>query len=243
MPPDLAEKVIVAGLIVAAVGLWLAMPQRKAWLANIAGFAAAVGLLAIVRAAGAPSGDMSDRVLFWIFATGAVGCGLLMITSRDPVHGALWFAVSTLSVCGLFLQLRAPFLAAATVIVYAGAIIVTFMFVIMLAQQAGATLYDQRARLPLPAICVSFFVLGALIMNLERWRESRPGAPAATAAAAAAGQPDAVPQSPAAYGSLRTLGRTLFGEHLFAVEVAGTLLLIATVGAIALAPRRTQGTL
>ena len=241
MPLDLTEKIILTGLIVSAVGLWLAMPQRAAWLANLAGFAAAVGLLAIVRSSGAPAGEFSDRMLFWVFATGAVACGLLMITSRDPVHGALWFAVATLSVCGLFLQLRAPFLAAATVIVYAGAIIVTFMFVIMLAQQGGATVYDQRARLPLPAICVSFFVLGALVVNLDRWHEGRVAA-AAEVATASDVQAGAL-QATASYGGLHALGRTLFGDYLFAVELAGTLLLVATVGAIALAPRRTQGTL
>jgi NADH-quinone oxidoreductase subunit J len=239
VPPDIAENVIVVGLLASAVGLWLAVPQRAAWLANAAGFVAAVGLLAIVRSSGAPAGEMSDRVLFWVFAIGAVSCSLLMITSRDPVHGALWFAVATLSVCGLFLQLRAPFLAAATVIVYAGAIIVTFMFVIMLAQQGGATVYDQRARLPLPAICVSFFVLGALIVNLQRWDEGR----AATEAAIIDGVQAAELQASASYGGLHALGRTLFGDYLFAVELAGTLLLVATIGAIALAPRRTQGTL
>ena len=71
-----------------------------------------------------------------------------MITSRNPVYAALWFALATLSTCGLFLLQSAPFLAAATIIVYAGAIIVTFLFVIMLAQQAGATVYDQRSRQP-----------------------------------------------------------------------------------------------
>jgi NADH-quinone oxidoreductase subunit J len=237
----IAEKIIAAGLVIAAVGLWLAMPQRTARLANFAGFAAAVGLLAIVRTFGAPAGGATDRVLFWIFASGAVACGLLMITCRDPVHGALWFAVATLSVCGLFLQLQAPFLAAATVIVYAGAIIVTFMFVIMLAQQSGVNVYDRRARLPLPAICVSFFVLGAMTVNLARWHEAHAAATTATAAAAVEGA-DAL-QKEASYGGLHALGRTLFGEYLFAVELAGTLLLIATIGAIALAPRRTQGTL
>ena len=70
--PDFANHVIVAGLIVSAIGLWLAMPQRKAWLANVAGFASAVGLLAIVRASGAPAGDISDRVLFRGIDAGAI---------------------------------------------------------------------------------------------------------------------------------------------------------------------------
>ena len=68
-----------------------------------------------------------------------------MITDKNPVYSALWFALVTLAVCGLFLLNSAPFLAASTIIVYAGAIIVTFLFVIMLAQQSGPTAgYDQQ---------------------------------------------------------------------------------------------------
>ena len=91
----------------------------------------------------------------------------LMITSRKPVYAALWFAMVTFSTCGLFLLQSAPFLAAATIIVYAGAIIVTFLFVMMLAQQAGATTYDQRAREPLLAAVAAFLLLGALIYVLQ----------------------------------------------------------------------------
>ena len=83
-----------------------------------------------------------------------------MITNRNPVYSALWFALVTLSVCGLFLVAVAPFLAAATVIVYAGAIVVTFVFVIMLAQQSGATVYDQRSRQPFLATVSAFLLLG-----------------------------------------------------------------------------------
>jgi NADH-quinone oxidoreductase subunit J len=172
------------------------------------------------------------------------------------VHGALWFAVATLCVCGLFLLLSAPFLAAATIIVYAGAIIVTFMFVIMLAQQGGATAYDQRPRLPLPGSLVSFFVLGALAFTLLDWQEN---AKSAAADGAAQGpelvaarndepsddedRPVATKVTPEEAGSLQTLGRTLFVDYLFAVELGGTLLLVATIGAIALAPRRQRGNL
>ena len=121
------------------------------------------------------------------------------------------------------------------------------MFVIMLAQQSGVNVYDRRARLPLPAICVSFFVLGAMTMNLVRWHEAHAAsalAPSTTTAAAtdAAANLAALQKEPS-YGGLHALGRTLFGEYLFAVELAGTLLLIATIGAIALAPRRQRGNL
>jgi NADH-quinone oxidoreductase subunit J len=247
--PDLAQKLIVAGLAFAALGLWLAVSQRTAALRLVAAAGSALGMLAVVAALDGPGGDLADQALFWLFAGGAILGGVLMITGRDPVHGALWFAVATLCVCGLFLELSAPFLAAATVIVYAGAIIVTFMFVIMLAAQGGATAYDQRPRLPV----TSFFVLGALMFALLDWQQ-RPQFDSADegptlAAAMGAVDPDAdgvaeeVPVTPQQAATLQTLGRTLFGHYLFAVELGGTLLLIATIGAIALAPRRQRGNL
>jgi NADH-quinone oxidoreductase subunit J len=247
--PDLAQKLIVAGLAFAALGLWLATSQRTAALRLVAAAGSALGMLAVVAALDGPGGDLADQALFWLFAGGAILGGVLMITGRDPVHGALWFAVATLCVCGLFLELSAPFLAAATVIVYAGAIIVTFMFVIMLAQQGGASTYDQRPRLPLAGSLTSFFVLGALMFALLDWQE-RPTADAADdgpALIAATGDADAVRAdarvTPQQAASLQTLGRTLFGHYVFAVELGGTLLLIATIGAIALAPRRQRGNL
>jgi NADH-quinone oxidoreductase subunit J len=244
--PDLAQKLIVAGVALAALGLWLAASQRAAALRLVAAAGSAVGLLTVVAALDGPGGTLTSQALFWLFASGAIVGGLLMITGRDPVHCALWFAVATLCVCGLFLELSAPFLAAATVIVYAGAIIVTFMFVIMLAQQGGATAYDQRPRLPLAGSLTSFFVLGALMFALLQWQE-RPQADAAHGPALIAATGDATADvdrvTPAQAASLQTLGRTLFGPYLFAVELGGTLLLVATIGAIALAPRRQRGNL
>src|SRR3972149_8329697 len=102
-----------------------------------------------------------------------LGVGGLMTPRRRPVDAALWFALVTFSTCGLFLLQSAPFLAAATIIVYAGAILVTFLFVMMLAQQAGATIYDQRARQPLAATIVAFILLGALLVTIRVWDAHR----------------------------------------------------------------------
>jgi NADH-quinone oxidoreductase subunit J len=245
--PELARTLIAAGAGLAAVALWLAMSQRVAALRLVATAGAGVGLLALISAFDGPEGELTNQILFWIFSGGAIGGGLLMITGRDPVHGALWFAVATLSVCGLFLELSAPFLAAATVIVYAGAIIVTFMFVIMLAQQGGATSYDQKPRLPFAGSVVSFLILGALAFSLLEWQLSRspPASAEGPALIAAAGDSAVLPQrvSPGEAANLQTLGRTLFVDYLLAVELGGTLLLVATIGAIALAPRRQRGNL
>ena len=89
-----------------------------------------------------------------------------MITSVNPVHSALWFATVVLATAGLFLIGGAQFLAASTVIIYAGAIIVTFLFVIMLAQATGTALYDRTARYPSRATVSCFVLLWALLYSL-----------------------------------------------------------------------------
>ena len=115
----------------------------------------------------AAEGPIGETILFSVFATAAIVCAILMITNRNPVYSALWFALVTLNVCGLFWLQSAPFLAAATVIVYAGAIVVTFVFVIMLAQQSGSNVYDQQSRQPFLATLAAFLVLGALLSTLK----------------------------------------------------------------------------
>ncbi len=253
-----------AALALMAVGVWWLMPPA-------AGRPKPVGLLIALAGTGllavrlhAAAGPLLETVLFFVFAAGAIVCAILMITNRNPVYSALWFALATLSVCGLFLLQFAPFLAAATVIVYAGAIVVTFVFVIMLAQQSGAAVYDQRSRQPLAGTVAAFLLLAALLGTLQdvggfsegdaslRVREAataegplsitaRSESPAEADVAAA--NPLSRPAANESLASIMGLGRSLFGDYLYAVELAGTLLLVATIGAIAIAPRRRRGTL
>jgi NADH-quinone oxidoreductase subunit J len=231
----------ISALALMACGVWWLMP-RTARLPKIIGLLLAIGgadwLVAQLNA----SGPSAQRVLFAAFATAAILAAILMITNRNPVYSALWFALTTLAVCGLFLMQSAPFLAAATVIVYAGAIVVTFVFVIMLAQQSGATVYDQRSRQPFLATVFAVLLLGGLMAMLrassaEDLHFTDGQLPVASANALS--HPAAGEQ----LGTMLGLGRSLFGDYLFAVELAGTLLLVATIGAIAIAPRRRGGTL
>ena len=92
-----------------------------------------------------------ETILFYVFSAIAIVVGVLLVTQRNPARAALSFALVVLSTCGLFLLLAAPFLMAATIIIYAGAIIVTFLFVLMLAQQEGFSDADDRSREPLLA--------------------------------------------------------------------------------------------
>jgi NADH-quinone oxidoreductase subunit J len=231
----------ISALALIACGVYWLMP-RTLRLPKLIGLILAFGgsLWLVCQLNGAE--HSAQWYLFLAFATGAILSAILMITNRNPVYSALWFALATLSVCGLFLLQSAPFLAAATIIVYAGAVVVMFLFVIMLAQQSGATVYDQRSRQPLLATIFAVMLLGALLAMLKTTSAAdlhvADGQPAVVAANALSqhvkGQD---------YGTMLGLGRSLFGDYLFAVELAGTLLLVATIGAIAIAPRRRGGTL
>jgi NADH-quinone oxidoreductase subunit J len=237
------NKLIVTSLALMGLGVWWLMPSTwprsrvGGWLLAIVGGGLLASRLHVA------TGPLAESILFWIFSIGALVCAVLMITSRKPVYAALWFALVTFSTCGLFLLQSAPFLAAATVIVYAGAIIVTFLFVMMLAQQAGATVYDQRARQPLMATIIAFVLLGALVYTIKIWDVHRAAAGATEARAAVTANSLSQPVENQPIGTMHGLGRSLFGDYLFAVELAGTLLLIASIGAIAMAPRRPEGTL
>jgi NADH-quinone oxidoreductase subunit J len=238
---------LLISLALTGLGVWWLMPSSRprsragGWLLAAVG----CGLLAWqLHLLHPPTQDAVARdILFWIFATGALACAVLMITSRNPVYAALWFAMVTFSSCGLFLLQYAPFLAAATIIVYAGAIIVTFLFVMMLAQQAGATIYDQRSRQPFWATVVAFVLLGSIIYTLQLWNVEQAVADAEKARTVVTTNELSRPAEDQRIDTMHALGRSLFSDYLFAVELAGTLLLIAVIGAIAVAPRRPEGTL
>jgi NADH-quinone oxidoreductase subunit J len=234
----------VLALALMGGGVWWMMP-REMHLPKVVGLLAALlGAFLLATRIRAAEGPIGDTILFGVFATAAITCAILMVTNRNPVYAALWFALVTLSVCGLFWLQFAPFLAAATVIVYAGAIVVTFVFVIMLAQQSGSTVYDQRSRQPLLATIAAFLLLGALLSTLRAATPEDFDVAAGRSTQATANSFSRIPANqPMDQDTMGILGRSLFGDYLFAVELAGTLLLVATIGAIAIAPRRGRGTL
>lgn len=246
------NAMLLLPLVLAGIAVWWMLPKferPRPWTAGLIGLGAAAALGTIWIQ---PSHEWVHDLPFYLFSGAAVGAGVLMITDRDPVHGALWFAVATLAVCGLFLLRSAAFLAAATVIVYAGAIIVVFLFVIMLARQSGAARYDQQAAQPLAASVLVFGLLGAILFSINTWRTSgtittdegtKPAPTFLSAREDLTGNVLSQPTEQSEFGTLRGLGRSLFGDYLFAVEVAGTLLVLAAVGAIAIAPRTRRGTL
>ncbi|HEY0984913.1 MULTISPECIES: NADH-quinone oxidoreductase subunit J [unclassified Schlesneria] len=242
------------GLLLIPLGLgwlsvWGLMPAGRQRPRILGGLAALAALLMLQQMLLPPAGDVVRNVLFYLFASSAVIAAGLMVTDPNPVYSALWFALTTMAVCGLFVLSSAPFLAASTIIVYAGAIIVVFLFVIMLANQSGAdSSYDLNPSQPAFASLGAFILLGALLFSLQDWKVKNVTAEQGRfIAVPEALHPNPLSQAPVdnphEIGSLRVLGRSLFGDYLYAVEMAGTVLLIATIGAIAIAPRKSQGTL
>lgn len=160
-----------------------------------------------------------DTVLFCIFAVIAVVCGLNLVIQKHPISSALSLIGVMGSLAVLYLLLGAEFLAAAQIIVYAGAIMVLFVFVIMLLnagaeKRSGKSWFAQIAGLPLLLAFVA--VMGFLIRGvLPRQRLVEFGA--------------------FTRGTARDIGRALFTEYLLPFEITSVLILIAIIGAVVLA--------
>jgi len=166
---------------VGAIGVALALPRTEgknpqilgAMLASLAG---AIVLIAMGFKAGGLFGiGNSPTIYFYVFGGVALGASLRVITHPRPVYAALYFVLSILATAGLFLILSAEFMAFALVIVYAGAILITYLFVIMLATQApteglenALADYDTQAREPIVATAAGFVLLAVLTTLLFR---------------------------------------------------------------------------
>jgi NADH:ubiquinone oxidoreductase subunit 6 (subunit J) len=169
MPSLLAEYLpILLPSVLGLVAVYLLLPRARRFPPLYGAVAGALALLAAGWLLIRPEWNTVETMLFYLFAGLAIIFGGLMITQRNPVHAALSFAMVVLSTCGLFLLQAAPFLMAATIIIYAGAIVVTFLFVIMLAQQAGLSSADQRSREPFLATVAGFVLLASLLSLLHK---------------------------------------------------------------------------
>ena len=187
------------------------------------------------------------------YSTGAFYFGhhanVVGVSTTGVSFSALWFAMVLLSNSGLFLLQGAEFLSAATIIIYAGAIIVTFLFVIMLAQPQGAAPYDLHSREPLLSCTAGIILCWTLLgtLNYATTHEARPfNERPKGASTGALPTPALVSRSMTAQpesiihpdrGHVDSLGRTLFLDHYVSVEVIGMLLLVAVVGAVLIANR------
>ncbi len=188
----------------------------------------ATPLLALVGRA-----TVVDRITFGIGATIVILGAIGVVISRNPVHAALMLVMTLFGVAVLFVEQGANFLAAVQVIVYAGAIVVLFLFVIMF---LGVDRQENLAEEPLPLqrplalVLVVLGLAGLLVLGIgSHWSTGAP-----SVAGPALGQRG---------GDVAALGRSVFTTYLFPFEITAALLVIAVVGAVVLArrPRDTEG--
>lgn len=165
--------------LLGGLGIALALPRPRYKLALIGGLIAAAGgglvvLMLSLKAYDTDPGALPN-VFFYAFAAIALAAGLRVITHHRPVYSALYFILTIIATAGLFLLLSAEFMAFALIIIYAGAILITYLFVIMLATQAPAegdeelqAEYDTTSREPWVAAGAGFVLLGILTTMMFR---------------------------------------------------------------------------
>jgi NADH-quinone oxidoreductase subunit J len=167
-----------------------------------------------------------ETLLFWLLAVVALTAAVSMIIQRNPVYSALFLIITLLSLAGLFLLLQAHFLAVIQIIVYAGAIMVLFLFVIMLLDIRRTESSPSRVKLQ-----KSLGILLGVIFFIETILVLRSGVIRDMAAAAA------TPVS-ADFGTAVALGRSLIISYFFPLQLAAVLLFVALIGAVVLSKRR-----
>lgn len=167
---------------------------------------------------------MLGQLLFFFLAIVAVAAALGMLISRNPVSSALWLVLNLFCIAGLYLTLNAPFIGVIQVLVYAGAIMVLFLFVIMLLNLAALPRLDKVDGKRILGFVLGMVILAQLVFVVATGLDVLP-------------EPVAVEQA-AQSGSAMEIATDLFTRYALAFEVIGVLLLVATIGAVMLAQRK-----
>jgi len=165
---------------------------------------------------------MATNILFYVFAIATLAFGALVVAnpfSRNPVTSAMFLVLTIISMAGLFVLLHAFFLAAVQVLVYAGAVMVLFLFVIMLLDLKE----EERRKIKLTGLVAGVLSVGAIVAIFVRsLLTTQPGSDLAT---------------PQLEGSTFALGSMLFRDYLLPFEIVSILLLVAMVGVILLSKK------
>ena len=244
---------LMAIVALAGAGTWLLLPRRgesktfpriglgMSVIAFVATFLCLIQWAAIATNVTA--------VYYWLFSAIAIGSAIRVITHKQPVYSSLYFVLTVLASAGLFVLMWAEFMAAALVIIYAGAILVTYTFVIMLASEASGegivskltrgtmskgepktegTMptfeHDTDARSPFLAVLGGFVTMGAMLLVIFN--------KATTISKHGPIVPDA---SVKLNGNVQKLGAYLFTHQAVSLQLAGLILTLAMVGAMMLA--------
>ena len=167
------------------------------------------------------------QMFFSYFAVMMTVISILVVTRKNPVHSVLWMLVLFVHMAGLYLFLNAEFLAAVQIIVYAGAIMVLFLFVIMLLDlRKEEKEFRLQKQWPVSAVTGVLFlvvlisIVGKITVLPELGKYSI--------------------EAIQAEGSMMTIGKVLYTKYLLPFEIASVLLLVAIVGAVVLAKKRIE---
>jgi NADH-quinone oxidoreductase subunit J len=161
--------------------------------------------------------------VFYALGTVLLVSGLLVITARNPVHGVLFLVLAFFTAAGIWLLLRAEFLAIALVVVYVGAVMVLFLFVVMMLDINLERVREGFWRnLPLALVVGGILVIEMIAVLANRYYGAVPR------------------QVPPGYSNTKELGRVLYTQYAYAFEIAAVVLLVAIIAAIALTLRKRK---
>ena len=162
---------------------------------------------------------------FYLSGAIAIAATLMVITGPSAVHALLYLIISLLAIAIVFFVLGAPFVAALEVIIYAGAVMVLFLFIIMLLDLKA----ESRRRVNLPALCGGFVVIILFVKVLSDVSYGFEGGNAKF---------QAISQGP--QGDVWHVGMVLFQQYNIALQVVGTLILVASIGVVILSKRELK---
>jgi len=166
-------------------------------------------------------GTTAEMVLFWIFAVPLIASAAGVVAARSPVYAAMSLVSAFFWLAGIYVLLTAHLLAFVQIIVYAGAIMVLFLFVVMLLSLSDAELgLEKITALKVVGIVATAGLLGLLVTAVLQ------------------GAPLGVKAVPADFGTVRAVGKVLFTQFLLPFEATSVLLLVAILGAVVVAKEK-----
>ena len=168
-----------------------------------------------------------ETALFYLFGTIALIAAINVVAQRRVFYSAISLIICLCSVAVLYMLLESPFIAAVQVVVYAGAIMVLFLFVIMLLDPfSSAILQDKKKSLGYFAVLIGIILFAVLYPHLRSYDQSF--------------TPKSLHFAAESVGSVKRVGWTLFNEYLLPFEITSVLILIAIIGVVVLAKRQKQ---
>lgn len=245
------DYALLAATALGAIGLYLMLPRERAPLVRVGGLLGALAFAALclflVRVANKGYGGSEERppVYFYLFAGIMIGGAVGVVCQPRPVYAALYFVLVTLAGAGMFVLLQAEFMAIVLIIIYAGAILVTYVFVIMLASQGStggnvvAPAYDRRASSGLVPVAIAFILVGAVVQVLLPNKGPITESHKDTTNVLMVRNLDADGKSGPEVSNVQLLGASLYSQYSLSLELAGILLTIALVGAVVISRKNT----